>query len=79
MNAAEILNYMIQTKKTVFKWHLLCFSLLSIIYIMLQCWMFILNMVKVSNNEVNVYRCNPREQSTTETGEGSGSRPIRTE
>ena len=46
----------------MFKGDLLYFSLFSVIYIMLQCRMFILNVAKVSNNEVNVYRSNPCEQ-----------------
>lgn len=36
------------------KGYLLCFSLLSVLYIMLQCCMFTLNMAKFSNTEVFV-------------------------
>lgn len=46
----------------VFKGDLLCFSIFSVKYIMLQCLMFIFNVAKVSNNKVNICRGNICEQ-----------------
>lgn len=47
---------------STFKGDLLCFSEFYVLYTVLQWWVFVLNVAKVSNNEVNVRKSNPCEQ-----------------
>ena len=62
INLKQIIVIVLSWVSWWFKGDLFCFSLFPVIYIMLQCWIFILNVAKVSNNEVNVCKSNPCEQ-----------------